>query len=162
MMWTMEQDDRLRAMHAEKPRLTCAEMGERMGRSKNAIIGRRGRIGLAGAKRVAKPRNRSPNRSKAEPQISKRRMAMLLKAEPLLRDVPSTAPIGAKSLLDLAPGECRWPFGDKPYTFCGRQAAAGSYCAGHARIAYRPGVMSAPERAQARMSRLGHWAARAG
>jgi GcrA cell cycle regulator len=153
MMWTMEQDDQLRAMHAEMPRPTCAEMGERIGCTKNAVIGRRGRIGLAGPKRVAKPRNRSPNRAKAEPRVSMRRMAMLLQTEPVSADI---ARIGTKSLLDLAPGECRFPFGDKPYTFCGCKAVDGlPYCAPCAGIAYgRAGI----ERARARMSRFGNWA----
>jgi GcrA cell cycle regulator len=152
MMWTSEQDDQLRAMHAEMPRPTCAKMGERIGCSKNAIIGRRGRIGLAGPKRVAGPRNRSPNRPKAEPRVSMQRVAML-KAESVSTN---TTPIGAKSLVDLAPDECRWPFGDKPYTFCGCQAVDGlPYCAGHARIAYGRVVIP---RARTRMSKFGNWA----
>jgi GcrA cell cycle regulator len=152
-MWTSEQDDQLRAMHVEKPIPKCREMAERIGCTKNAVIGRRRRIGLGGPKRVAKPRDRSPNRPKAEPRVLKRRMAML-KAEPLLRDVPDTPPISAKSLVDLAPSECRWPFGDKPYTFCGCPVADGvPYCAGHARIAYGRVVI---ERARTRMSRFGN------
>jgi GcrA cell cycle regulator len=138
MMWTSEQDDQLRAMHAERPKPKCREMADRIGCTKNAVIGRRSRIGLAGPKRVVKPRNRSPNRPKAEPRMSRQRMAMLFKAEPLLRDVPDTPPIRAKNLLDLAPRDCRWPFGDKPYTFCGCRAVTGlPYCARHAGSAYR-------------------------
>jgi GcrA cell cycle regulator len=156
MMWTSKQDDQLRAMHAEKPRPTCAEMGERLGASKNAVIGRRRRIGLGGPKRVVKPRNRSPNRPKAEPRVSKRRMVML-KAEPVSKNTP---PIGGKSLLDLAPDECRFPYGDKPYTFCGCKAVTKlPYCAPCAGIAYRRVIMSAPDRARTRMSEFGNWAA---
>jgi GcrA cell cycle regulator len=153
MMWTSEQDDQLRAMHAETPRPTCARMGERIGCSKNAVIGRRGRIGLAGPKRVAKPRDRSPNRPKAEPRVSMQRVAMF-KAEPVSADTLSIG--GGKSLIDLAPDECRWPFGDKPFTFCGCEAVDGlPYCAGHARIAYGRVVI---ERTRAKMSRFGNWA----
>ena len=45
------------------------------------------------------------------------------------------------SLLDLAAGKCRWPVGDpcaSDFVYCGNDAVAGfSYCAGHARMAYR-------------------------
>jgi GcrA cell cycle regulator len=45
------------------------------------------------------------------------------------------------SLLELAGGGCRWPLSDPgkdDFGFCGNAAIAGiSYCAGHARLAYR-------------------------
>ena len=45
------------------------------------------------------------------------------------------------SLLELAGGRCRWPLSDPgkaDFGFCGNDAIAGfSYCAGHARLAYR-------------------------
>jgi GcrA cell cycle regulator len=152
MMWTSEQDNQLRAMHVERPKPKCREMAERIGCTKNAVIGRRRRIGLGGPKRIAKPRDRSPNRPKAEPRVSVRRVAML-KVEPVSAN---TAPIGSKSLIDLAPDECRWPFGDKPYTFCGcRTFTSLPYCAGHARIAYGRVVI---ERVRTKMSRFGNWA----
>jgi GcrA cell cycle regulator len=156
MMWTSEQDDQLRAMHAESPKPKCREMAERIGGvSKNAVIGRRRRIGLGGPKRLAEPRNRSPNRPKAEPRVSKRRMAMTFKDK---LACPDTLSVGsAKSLLDLAPGDCRWPFGDKPFTFCGcRTFTSLPYCAGHARIAYGRVVAV---RARTKVSRFGNWAA---
>jgi hypothetical protein len=37
-----------------------------------------------------------------------------------------------KTLLDLEPGDCRYPFGDGPIVFCGSNAVAGSsYCLPH-------------------------------
>ncbi len=45
------------------------------------------------------------------------------------------------TLLELAPGQCRWPVGDPcaaDFAYCGNRAVAGfSYCVGHARMAYR-------------------------
>ena len=56
-------------------------------------------------------------------------------------------PVGGRiacTLLELAQGKCRWPVADDggsgaaDFKFCGNEAAAGfSYCAGHARMAYR-------------------------
>jgi len=40
------------------------------------------------------------------------------------------------SLLDLQPGECRWPHGEGPFTFCGHATVKDrSYCAAHAELA---------------------------
>jgi hypothetical protein len=37
-----------------------------------------------------------------------------------------------KTLIDLEPGDCRYPFGDGPIVFCGSNAVAGSsYCLPH-------------------------------
>ncbi len=37
-----------------------------------------------------------------------------------------------KSLLELEPGDCRWPYGDNPFTFCGHLSLEGrSYCPAH-------------------------------
>lgn len=42
------------------------------------------------------------------------------------------------SLLDLSRGECHWPYGDGPYTFCGHKAASeSSYCAAHRLLSLR-------------------------
>lgn len=41
------------------------------------------------------------------------------------------------SLLELESGDCKWPTGSGPYTFCGCQAEEqGAYCGYHAKIAY--------------------------
>lgn len=41
-----------------------------------------------------------------------------------------------KTLLDLEKGECKWPYGDGPFTFCGRKASDTypSYCVHHAMV----------------------------
>ena len=45
------------------------------------------------------------------------------------------------SLLEIAQDKCHWPIGDPhaaDFAFCGNAAVTGfSYCAGHARMAYR-------------------------
>jgi GcrA cell cycle regulator len=155
MMWTSEQDNQLRELHTTG--MPFSEIGDMMGVTRNAAIGRAHRLYLPPKRDKSaprKPRNRSPNRPKAEPRVSMQRVAML-KAEPVSANTP---PIGAKSLLDLAPDECRWPFGNGPYTFCGCRAVAGlRYCAGHARIAYGRVVVV---RARTKMSRFGNWATR--
>jgi GcrA cell cycle regulator len=45
-----------------------------------------------------------------------------------------------KSFMDLEPGDCRFPIGEPgapDFYFCAGQQTDGSYCLGHARIAYQ-------------------------
>jgi len=56
-----------------------------------------------------------------------------------LLEPPATA---IRSVLELRNGVCRYPFGDPrhpSFCFCGAEAfRALPYCAGHARLSYRP------------------------
>lgn len=63
-------------------------------------------------------------------------------AKPIIRHAPTPQP--AKiirpdfrhvSLVDLKSGECKWPDGNSPYSFCGNEAD-GSYCRYHRRLSY--------------------------
>lgn len=40
------------------------------------------------------------------------------------------------ALMDLGKHECRYPYGDGPFTFCGHSTDGGSYCAGHKALCY--------------------------
>ena len=40
------------------------------------------------------------------------------------------------SLADLGKNECRYAYGDGPFTFCGNPVDGGSYCAGHKALCY--------------------------
>lgn len=43
------------------------------------------------------------------------------------------------SLNDLGPHDCRYPYGDGPFTFCGRLQTAGkSYCLAHTKLCWIP------------------------
>jgi len=43
-----------------------------------------------------------------------------------------------KSFADLGPNDCRYPYGDGPYTFCGQQKFGdSSYCGGHMALSFR-------------------------
>jgi GcrA cell cycle regulator len=47
------------------------------------------------------------------------------------------------SLLDLEPGNCRWPFGNGPFLFCGHPSMEGSkYCTPHFYLSIGPGTTS--------------------
>ncbi len=59
-------------------------------------------------------------------------------AEPLDAPAPEipVPPEQRKALIDLEEGDCRFPYGDGPYTFCARPRLIGApYCADHQRVA---------------------------
>jgi GcrA cell cycle regulator len=143
--WTTERIDLLRNYLNEG--LSCAQIASRIGVSRNAVIGKLNRLGLSRGRTPAAPRPRvgTPMR---RPHVLTQRLVLkaLFASEPIADNVVSVEPC---SLLNLAPRKCRWPIngaGTADFTFCGNSTAGGmSYCAGHARMAYR---FSAP-RAQA-------------
>jgi GcrA cell cycle regulator len=136
--------------------LTCSQIAAEIGVSRNAVIGKIHRLGLgpgrsaATVTRVCSPR---PQR----PQVpSQRQMLRVLTAEaPRVADdtileAPTVESTQGCSLLELGHGKCRWPVSERggsaaDFIFCGSDAASGfSYCAAHARMAYRK-----PERRRA-------------
>ncbi len=153
--WTAERVERLRTFVATG--MTCSQIAAEIGVTRNAVIGKIHRLGLsterpaAGAAAGAAPAGSCPQRAR-RPRLSARRQ--------LLRLVSPAAPSGTSeivcepvpvdsaqncSLLELTQGKCRWPLSNggndsaaADFVFCGNETAAGfSYCAGHARMAYR-------------------------
>ena len=73
-------------------------------------------------------------------------MRALFKAEAFTPvAIPDVPPHLRKSLMDLEPGDCRWPCGDPQsadFGFCGAQKLEGvSYCALHSRVAFQSSVV---------------------
>jgi GcrA cell cycle regulator len=145
MGWTDERVELLRKLWAEG--LSAGQIAERLAVTRNAIIGKVHRLGLAPRRgpqyRMSShglPRGRRPDRPYP------RRSAAALNPCPVVTaaPVPQLAfdvlgPLGL-GVLDLLENSCRWPFGDPKRDFggfCGREAD-GSYCDDHARLAYRP------------------------
>jgi GcrA cell cycle regulator len=134
--WTAERIAQLKG--GVSAGLSCAQIANEIGVSRNAVIGKLNRLGLSRGRNPSAPRARSSGGSIRRPQVLTQRL--LLKAvfasAPPADDVVSSEPC---SLLNLAPRKCRWPIsGAVDFTFCGNTTIDGmSYCAGHARMAYR-------------------------
>jgi GcrA cell cycle regulator len=142
--WTPERVEQLRSFVVTG--LTCSQIAAQIGVTRNAVIGKIHRLGLSpgrpagGATRTCPPRARQPRAA------GQRKLLRLMwsdgapaaDAEATSATVESAQPC---SLLDLERGKCRWPVGEPAgadLIFCGNAAADGfSYCAGHARMAYR-------------------------
>jgi GcrA cell cycle regulator len=107
-IWTHELVQQLSRLWDEG--LSTAEIGRRLGVSKNAVVGKAHRLALT-------PRP-SP-----------------LKRPPVRRAAPAVS-AGAAA----GSGTCSWPTGhpgEKDFSFCGKRTVAGKpYCAEHAAMAY--------------------------
>jgi len=148
MEWNDDTIDRLRALWAEG--LSTAEIGRRMGVSKNAVVGKAHRLNLTARPSPIRrdgekaPRRRQPKRVHGAtlpalaaamapmPVIEAPRLAER-PALPVLRAVPVARP-GAR----VTP--CCWPIGEpgtRSFRFCDVDAIAGKpYCEEHASKAY--------------------------
>jgi len=135
--WTTERVAQLK--NGVNAGLSCAQIANAIGVSRNAVIGKISRLGLSRGRNPTAPRPREGVLIRRPKVLTQRLMLKALFASaPIADDVVSSEPC---SLLNLAPRKCRWPLNDVgtvSFTFCGNTTVDGmSYCAGHARIAYR-------------------------
>jgi GcrA cell cycle regulator len=147
MDWTEDAIATLRQLWAEG--LSTAEIGRRMGISKNAVVGKAHRLNLAPRpspiRRVpgAAPSPR-PARRAARPAMPRPSPMMAGTPMPVRPPVERPAPVVAirppPPPLRLGNSACCWPLGDPgtpAFRFCGAQALLGKpYCAEHASVAY--------------------------
>jgi GcrA cell cycle regulator len=141
--WTGARVEWLKAFWADG--LSASEIAGLLGEvTRNAVIGKVHRLGLAGRKTTSRkplPRRTSPRRGKSGHVERRQPPARFVRpASPL----PSPTPVAALMLplRQLRDNQCRWPVGDPledGFGFCGCQKAPGvPYCAYHAAIAYNP------------------------
>ena len=146
--WTTERVQQLHGYVTAG--LTCSQIADEIGVTRNAVIGKIHRLGLSPGRRpasLAKRMRAAPSQTRQRQTRITRIFRAIAAAGSSL--VPFTTTIEAPpvegaqrcSLLELDGGQCRWPLGDPgkaDFGFCGDEAIEGiSYCAGHARIAYR-------------------------
>ncbi|MGD0332175.1 MAG: GcrA family cell cycle regulator [Xanthobacteraceae bacterium] len=141
--WNPERIEQLRNFVVAG--LTCSQIAAEIGVSRNAVIGKIHRLGLGSGRPERAPARDYPPRVRRSPFSPQRQLLRLLHADAAHGVTTEAIPIDSArrcSLLELAQGSCRWPISDPgaaDFAFCGNATAAGfSYCAGHARMAYRP------------------------
>jgi GcrA cell cycle regulator len=139
MGWTDERVELLKKLWQDG--LSASQIARQLGGvTRNAVIGKVHRLGLSGRAQPSKPRRVvfkaprqvRPARARAAPATMSRREA------PVRHEAEGP---GTATGLTLGAHMCKWPIGDPKldsFTFCGRSAGDGPYCAIHADLAYQP------------------------
>jgi GcrA cell cycle regulator len=144
--WTEERLELLKSRFAQG--LTCREIADDIGVSRNAVIGKLSRLNLSREKSGDPPRPARKDAPKGRRRGSmprlQYRVLQAVYAEPLAAaDDEPIANGHCCSLLELSEERCRWPIstpGAADFCFCGNTPIEGlPYCPGHYRLAYRPG-----------------------
>ena len=142
--WTEELMERLKTIYATG--LSSSQIAAEMncGISRNSVIGKVNRMGLTRDNEY-KPRKPKPvyvRKKLAKPPTIFSPVEWRDDGEPL-----------HVSLIDLGANDCRWPYGDGPFTHCGhRQIDGSSYCGHHFRLSVGRGTPS--ERAATKISEV--------
>ncbi len=127
MDWTPDQINQLTMLWNEG--LSTAEIGKRLGISKNAVVGKAHRLHLD---------SRPSPIKRIGPRPAMHRS--LVHARPAAPAAPAPAPRPAPRVVELSSQTCRWPIGhpgDPGFHFCTERAIQGKpYCVEHAAVAY--------------------------
>ena len=143
--WTAERIHQLKSFVGAG--LTCSQIAAEIGVTRNAVIGKINRLGLGPGRAAAAPGRACPPRVRRPRLRTQSALLRLIGQAPSLAGDAASPRVAVDSmqpctLLELAAGQCRWPLsepGAPDFAFCGNHQATGfSYCAGHARMAYRP------------------------
>lgn len=137
------------------------------GYTRNAVIGRSGRMGLSnktfvgshpfGTKGSRKSAKKAVNKPvvrivRANGNSNRLRMNISVETDSFMPRCVEVVPRNI-SLIDLARDDCRYPYGEGPFVFCGRpQRAESSYCPAHSFLT----VHTPQRRAMSRDERLAH------
>jgi GcrA cell cycle regulator len=127
--------------------LSASQVARQLGGvTRNAVIGKVHRLGLADRGKACAPtriaRIRVPRAPRAPRRVTPPRRAQ---AAPRSATAPMPVPEAPgliRDLVHLGAHACKWPIGDpksEGFSFCGAQAD-GRYCIGHGRLATRPGA----------------------
>ena len=146
--WSSERIEELKRCF--QAGLSSSQIAREMGVTRNAVIGKMNRLGLSRPRDTA-TRQLEQKRAAKLARPKRPRLHIFAQRE-MLTAAFSNPPILGESiaihkgrgctLLELGHGKCRWPIdgpGGEDIFFCGNEPVPGlPYCAGHARLAYRP------------------------
>lgn len=144
MGWTEERVALLRKLWAEG--LSASQIAKQLtGVTRNAVIGKVHRLGLAGRATPSRPAKRPVRASRPRvigPSAPRLRMPSLTPSVVIPDLEPMKLEDGrAATVLTLNESMCKFPIGDPTdatFAFCGRASSCGPYCQDHARLAYQP------------------------
>ena len=132
--------------------LSARQIADRIGGTRNAVIGRMHRLGIAGGGGECRRPPREASRAVAlrpivpKPLGGKGRVARIFHVQPkkvakprIERDLP-VPEMAMITVVELTPTTCRWPIGDPSdldtFRYCGNWAVDRPYCPHHCGLAY--------------------------
>jgi GcrA cell cycle regulator len=161
MSWTDERVEQLRQhwMEGKSASQIASLLGH--GLTRNAIIGKVHRLGLAGRARAPNPasvhprptpshhgvRHAAPRHAVAEQRIVRGATALAVAPQTFADAEPETfqsvvVPMSLRvTIVELSEAMCKWPLGDPTspeFRYCGSPSTSGPYCAHHGGLAYQP------------------------
>jgi hypothetical protein len=146
MLWTEDRIGTLKRMFADGEAFSV--IGNELGISRNAAIGKARRLGLPARGQGVNPivrKNRSPKNRRPTTLAGREAARARPKPAPVVAlSPPPPAPILVAppprnlTVMELELDDCRWPITDHPpHLFCGNlRAPALRYCPFHARLAH--------------------------
>lgn len=116
--------------------LSAKQIGEKLGVTRNAVMGQVGRMRARG-ENLPHPTPQRVERARPRPKPRGYFVLPTFAALPEKEPLPPT-PVEPKLLCDLKTGECRWPINDgDPYLFCACAVLPLSpYCSVHTKKSY--------------------------
>ncbi len=140
--WTDERIELLKSCFDAG--LSCREIADRIGVSRNAVIGKISRLNLKREKAIGPLRKDAARGSPRRSGLRFRRQFLRAVATSEAVEADAEAPVHnghTCSLFELSAATCRWPIstpGADDFCFCGNPPVEGlPYCPGHSRLAYR-------------------------
>jgi GcrA cell cycle regulator len=146
--WSSERIEELKRCF--QAGLSSSQIAREIGVTRNAVIGKMNRLGLsrprdAVARQLEQKRATKlarPKRPRLPIFTQRAILTAAFSAPPGLGETIAIHEGRGCTLLELGHGKCRWPIdgpGGEDVFFCGNEPVPGlPYCAGHARLAYRP------------------------
>jgi GcrA cell cycle regulator len=146
--WTEERVELLKEGWADGLSASQISRALNCGLSRNAVISKVHRLGLAG--RVTS--FRTARKDRGTYKAPKPRLEIVPDVSPIVEEAPVTLADGTHiTILTITDRMCRWPIGDpsaSDFHFCGRAPKSGlPYCEAHARKAYQPKMTAAANKA---------------
>jgi GcrA cell cycle regulator len=162
MSWTDERIEQLKQHWTEGK--SASQIASLLGNgiSRNAVIGKVHRLGLAGRAKSpnsggSRPRHPAPSPAarrvpaprliSASPRMTRGATALAIVPEALAEAESQVlesvvVPMSLRvTIIELKEAMCRWPLGDptsSEFRYCGSPVASGPYCAYHGGLAYQP------------------------
>lgn len=162
-VWTDEKVDELKRLF-DGGKHNAREMAAELGVTRSTILGKLFRLGLKRVGHVRganfpraehRPRKAAPPRPRKPPKVydDKPKLRIVssgpggfrtqMSVTRMVVFAPDEVASLSVDLLDLKAGQCRAPYGDNPFSFCGHPVLEGqSYCAPHCARFYLPRARS--------------------